>query len=83
MLSACASSTPSTRPGDPIASCGEEALEQCEPVLNECRDDPSLGCSDPEDTENRSRSKVCVQRHAIAVACLRALEAAGLMRRPD
>jgi hypothetical protein len=52
-------------------------------VLNDCREDPSLGCSEDEDTENRSRHKVCVSRHATAVACLRALEAAGLMRRPD
>lgn len=52
-------------------------------MLNGCRDDNRLGCTEPEDAENRERQRVCIQRHHGAVRCLRTLQAAGLMRKTE
>lgn len=82
-LSACTNSRKSQPPPEPIGSCGTEALEYCEAPKSECRDDPSMACTDPEDSENRARWALCRRRHAAAVDCLRIIEAAGLMRRPQ
>jgi hypothetical protein len=77
MLSACATSTNSPRPL-PIAQCGTEALEYCDPP-HPGRSD-QLGATELEDDHNRSAWLICIERHRAAAACLRQLQAAGVLR---
>jgi hypothetical protein len=78
-LNACSSSTP-LRPPPPIATCGSEALDPCEPPV--AGRGQTLGESDLEDADNRERWRLCILRHNAAVRCLRAIERAGLMDKP-
>lgn len=79
-LTGCAanSSRPSPAPWTPI-NCDAATRLPCEPPLI---DPPGalLGDTEATDAANRARWQRCALRHAAAVRCLRALEAAGFLR---
>lgn len=87
--SACAPNRFATQNESPkVSQCASEALEACQPLVA----DDVAGCAAgtpacaaaalKADTVNRERSLDCQRRHAAAVACLRTLQASGVLTVP-